>query len=268
MVDELRDLTPFWGAVAQIVPVLVLAMVLEARLLAERLTKKSRKRERDRLTDPQRARLGIWMGATWLLLFSVFGGAVLFLAFFAESTEKPSLGMQVVVYLAVFALVNGLAFVAYTPINRIAAALTVGGLAPWLHRSSEDREARRHLVILRDRFVASRQRAVKLRSRCVGMAASAQVAASVAERELNALTASGKDDVTAREKRRQLADAVDAADAGYDEFIAVIQAADAEIAECDEIAADLDRLEHSVELSAKQRIKLAAMVTDRQMRSA
>lgn len=131
----------FWSVVAQVMPVLALALVLEARLLAERLSKK-----RARSLRKYRFLWAVWLFATWALIFAVEIFTLIRLA-----TDSPTKDDSDSKWFALLAIVNGFVMVAYMPISRVFNAATTfrGQVDPfayyWLRGTRLIRRLRRDL---------------------------------------------------------------------------------------------------------------------------
>lgn len=134
---------PFWSAIVQIVPVLALALVLEARLLAARL---SRGKSPRRLS---RTFWALWLIVTWLMLFSTMAFALIVLMREPSREVAPD---DLDNYLfAIVTVINALILVAWVPVSRIAnAAMTAVApdpsfLVPWSKSNRLKRDIHKEL---------------------------------------------------------------------------------------------------------------------------
>lgn len=112
------DLTAYWGAVAQIIPVLALAFVIEARLVVRRLSRKSEYARRG-----LRLRWGITFFVVGVLLTSSEFVALQSLA--SRSSRVLDASDYVVFWLSLVAVGTSLAIVITMPVSKLIVASTL-----------------------------------------------------------------------------------------------------------------------------------------------
>ncbi|MFB7893693.1 hypothetical protein ACFC1I_15955 [Microbacterium sp. NPDC056044] len=142
MADTYGEMTAFWSAIAQLVPVLGIALVLEARMIARRFGRK-----KSQARPVTRFLWGMWLFATWGALLLTLGNALVAL------TREPGRAIEdngAEVRWAYIAIGNAFFFVAVTPIQKVVAAATLASgvslraaLSPKIRRSLRQRRAYR-----------------------------------------------------------------------------------------------------------------------------
>ncbi|WP_144083369.1 hypothetical protein [Microbacterium sp. TS-1] len=142
-----QDMSGYWGAIAQIVPVLALALVIEARSFARRFSRK-----RNKAKPWVRTLMGWWLGLTWVLLATAVLLALRSLM--KEPSSEIGLSGETDAWIAFAALVNGLLLVVFTPVGPIASFLILWGrgprVRPWSRAYADQRRARREVDAIDD----------------------------------------------------------------------------------------------------------------------
>lgn len=102
----------YWAAIAQIVPVLALALALEARLMARRFSRRNAG-----VSRRAQGAFAIWLTATWVLLFVAESIAIRALMPTGPASSDSN---RANILLAGIAVMNGLFVVAAIPVHRVA----------------------------------------------------------------------------------------------------------------------------------------------------
>lgn len=145
---------PFWSVVAQIIPVLALALVIEVRVLARRLS-----REDGKLSTRQNYRRGMWIAVSWVSMVLTFMAALGFLI--ADPNLRMNSVSLSVAIAAALALVNAVALVALAPLGPVTLnllALAIPDLlgSPWSPAVRAKRLYRRLVAEMRVTLLSAR----------------------------------------------------------------------------------------------------------------